>query len=71
MIINVKMIKETSYIIEVPGLASEEDGKLFNDLICEPCMDDVMDVEFFLEEKGVYFEMMQGENDSRIEIKLS
>lgn len=67
MIVNVNVIKETSYTVDIPDVPEEEENKLFNELSCTPCMEDIMDVEDFLEEKGLYFDTTEEKSDLRIE----
>ena len=67
MIVNVNVITETSYTVEIPDVPESEEDKLFEELSCESCMGDIMDVEFFLEEKGLYFGTTEEESNSRIE----
>lgn len=68
VIINVNVITETSYTIDIPGLPEEEEDELFQELSCEPCMDDIIDIESFLEEKDIYCETTEGRTDTRIEM---
>ena len=68
MTINVNVITETSYTIDIPGLSPEKEDKLFEELSCEPCMNDILDIEWRLEEKDVYYDTTKGETDARIEM---
>ena len=68
MTINVTVITETSYTIDIPGVPPEEEDKLFEELSCEPCMGDILDIEWRLEEKDVYYDTTEGETDARIEM---
>lgn len=52
MIVHVDVIKEESYTIEIDVPEDMED-ELYEELSCQPCMDDEFDVMCFLEEKGV------------------
>lgn len=68
MTIHVDVIKEESYTIEIDVTEDKED-KLYEELSCQPCMDDMFDVEIFLEEKGVQFKKYcDDEGTSRVEI---
>ena len=67
MRVNVNVITEKIYTVDIPDVPEEEEDKLYEELSCEPCMEDIMDVESFLEEKGVYFETFEERTDSRIE----
>ena len=52
MTVHVDVIKEESYTIEIYVPEDKED-ELYNELSCEPCMEDIFDVMCFLEEKGI------------------
>lgn len=67
MTVNVVVITEQSYTVEIDEPEGMED-EIFQELSCEPCMDDIMDVESFLDDKGLDYSMAAGESDSRIEM---
>ena len=67
MRVNVNVITETIYTVDIPGILEEEEDKLYEDLSCLPCAEDITDVEYFLEEKGVHYETFKERTDSRIE----
>ena len=66
MIVNVNVITEQSYRIEI-DVPQEEEDKVFDELSCEPCMEDIMDVKSFFDEKGLCYETVEEEKFSRIE----
>lgn len=67
MIVHIDVIKEESYTIEI-DVPEEKEDELYEELSCQPCMDDIFDVESFLDEKGVSYTKYHDENDdSRVE----
>lgn len=50
MTVHIDVIKEESYTIEIDVPEDKED-ELYNELSCEPCMEDIFDVMCFLEKK--------------------
>lgn len=52
MTVHIDVIKEESYTIEIDVPEDKED-ELYNELSCEPCMEDIFDVMCFLEKKGI------------------
>lgn len=52
MTIHVDVIKEESYTIEI-DIPEEQEDALYDELSCQPCMDDVFDVMCFLKDKGI------------------
>lgn len=68
MTIHVDVIKEESYTITIDVPEDKED-ELYEELTCQPCLDDMFDVECFLEEKGIPFEKYcDDEGTSRVEM---
>ena len=68
MQIHVNVIKEEDYTIDI-DIPEEMEDELYEELSCQPCMDDVFDVISFLEEKGVSYRKYHDDNDdSRVEI---
>lgn len=67
MIVNVMVVTEISYTIDIPDIPEEEEDKLYEDLSCLPRAEDITDVEYVLEEKDVYYETFEERTDSRIE----
>lgn len=66
MTVNVNVITEQSYRIEI-DIPEKDEDKVFDELSCEPCMEDITDVELFLNEKGLHYDTAEKEIFSRIE----
>lgn len=66
MIVNANIITEQNHRIKI-DVPEEYEDKLFKELSCEPCIEDIMDVELFLDVKGFHYETVEEEKFSRIE----
>lgn len=67
MTVNVMVTTETCYTVDIHDISEKDGDKLFEELSCQPCMDDMTDVKSFFDEKGVGYEVLEDNQDSRVE----
>lgn len=71
MTVNINEIVETDYTVYI-DVPEEKQEELFKEMSCAPCMDSILDMESFLEDKGlakdIDFEISDGREFSRIEM---
>lgn len=71
MIVNVTVIEETHYTIDILDAmenADEYNDELYAELSCEPCVEDIHDVKGFLDDRGIRYDTYKQDTNSRIEM---
>ena len=65
MTVNVEVIEHRYYAVDIDTdeLDEKEEDDLYDELSCEPCMEDIFDVECFLKDKNINYEVTQDDKE--------